>query len=432
MNRLVLIFISILVIASCRSNQAVVKESDYKPYLNPVFINNQKKAAGSEKKFWINRLMADTGNYINKRELAKQYIQYFKLSGEIENLSIADSLLRAASAKINYKDAGTLYVQSQNAITQHRFSDAWMYNEMAEQADPNPYINHLLAFDAGMELGKYYEASKKISNLRDKTDFNYLIRLSKSEDRRGRLDKAIELIEKAAAVMEHKRKSNYLWALTNLADMYGHAGRIKDAYQTYLRVLTEDSANLYCLKGIAWIAYSHDRNIRMAKNILQFIQAQTRMPDLLLQLAEMEQLEGNTERAKAYRKEFADEVTQPAYGDMYNKYLIQLYAEEYIEFDKAIELAEKETRNRPTPETYDWLGWVYFRKGDKQKAFEIVMEYVYKKTFEPDALLHCAYILAENGRKEDAEKLFEECLESSFELGPETTAVIKEQLKSMR
>ena len=36
-----------------------------------------------------------------------------------------------------------------------------------------------------------------------------------------------------------------------------------------------------------------------------------------------------------YINGFMDEVTKPEYGDMYNKYLIQAYTNEFRDFDKA-------------------------------------------------------------------------------------------------
>jgi hypothetical protein len=399
--------------------------------MNPKFIQKETVRVTQELNFWNKRLIED-GNYLNMKELAKQYSQRFKLRGDINDLLIADSLLNTASVKINGKDVAVLYAQSQEAITQHRFADAYRYNLQAEKQDPNPYVNHLLIFDAAMELGKYYEASSKISNLRDKKDFNYLLRKAKLEDHYGHLDKAIVLMEDAVAVMKGKRKSSYLWALSNLADMYGHAGRVKESYEAYLEVLAEDSANLYCLKGIAWIAYSNDKNTAEAKRIINYILSQTHMPDLLLMLAEIEEWEGASQAKNNYITKFIGEVNKPQYGNMYNKYLIHLYSEELKQYDKALELALKETNYRPTPETYDWLAWVYYRKGEKQKAFDTAMQYVFNKSFEPNAMIHTAYILADNNRKDDAVKLFKQCIESSFELGPHATKQIKDKLESMR
>ena len=50
------------------------------------------------------------------------------------------------------------------------------------------------------------------------------------------------------------------------------------------------------------------------------------------------------------------------------------------------------------------------------------------RDFEPVSLYRGAYILMAVGRNNEAKKLFEESLESSFELGPVTTKMIKEEL----
>lgn len=129
--------------------------------------------------------------------------------------------------------------------------------------------------------------------------------------------------------------------------------------------------------------------------------------------------------------EFVSTVTKPGYGDMYNKYLIEIYTEELKDYDKAFSLAEKELRNRFTPETCDWMAWTYYKKGELVKALEYSKSYVHKMTFEPDATMHTAFIYAANGKKEEAKRMLEECLESSFELGPVATRLVKEKLQTL-
>jgi tetratricopeptide (TPR) repeat protein len=213
--------------------------------------------------------------------------------------------------------------------------------------------------------------------------------------------------------------------------MYGHAGRIKESYDAYLKVLQKDSSYIYALKGIAWIIYSNDRDTKEAKHILHYILEQINTPDLLLLLAEIEEWEENETKKNEYIRRFINEVEQPGYGDMYNKYLIQLYAEELKDFDKAMSLAEKEITSRPTPEVYDWLAWLYYCKGDVKHADSIALNYVYKKTYEPDVLFHTAMIFSAASKKDKAKRMMEECVSSSFELGPVKTAFICQQLKKM-
>jgi len=94
-------------------------------------------------------------------------------------------------------------------------------------------------------------------------------------------------------------------------------------------------------------------------------------------------------------------------------------------------LAEKELKNRLTPETWDGLAWVYYKKGDLSKAYEIARGNVWKASFEPEVMMHTAFIFADKGQTKQAREMLEECLESSFELGPVLTKEIREKLKTL-
>ena len=290
-----LFFLSVILLtfASCQNKKTITSKQDYNSYLLDGMVANEAKKVNTEINFWQQRLQKDTGSYINMLELASNYLRLFRLTGNINALIYGDSLLKRSSAKLNNTDPEILYSLSQNSIAQHQFLAAASYAEAAEKEKGDMYTIRLLQFDASMELGKYKEAYKSLESLKDKSAFDYLIRKAKWEDHTGNLDGAIVLMEKAFSTIKDKKKSLYCWTLSNLADMYGHAGRVEEAYKAYLNVLQKDPANLYCLKGIAWIAYAHDNNTAEAKRILQYILAQTEMPDLRLVLAQIAETEGN-------------------------------------------------------------------------------------------------------------------------------------------
>lgn len=432
MNKNFLILLSFfLIITSCSSKRTIVNSGDYSKYLKESAIAGEVEKVKDEIKFWNNRLKKDTGNFVDMLEIATNYLKLFKLSGDIVALQTGDSLLKSSSAKIRNKKPEILYSISQTAITQHQFSQAAAYIEDAKKAEGDLYTIQLLSFDVNMELGNYKQAFKNLESLQDKNSFDYLIRKAKWEDHTGNLDNAIVLMETAFEKIKDKKMSLYIWALSNLADMYGHAGRIKEAYQSYLKVLEKDPSNMYCLKGIAWIAYSNDGNIDEAKRIINYILTQTSMPELKLLLGEIAEAEGDIKGKQRLVQEFITTVSHPGYANMYNKYLIELYAQELNQGDKAVALAEHELKNRFTPETCDLAAWAYYHKGEMKKAIEFSSSYVHNQTFEPDALMHTAFIYADNGRKEEAKELLKACLESEFELGIVVTKQIKEKLQEL-
>jgi Tetratricopeptide repeat len=428
------ILISILAVAglsSCRQNKSITVPHDYNGFLQDKFVKQHIDDVSKEIVFWDRKLLYDTTNYVFKTELATYYLKLFKLNGNIAFLIKGDSLLKAGSAKVNNTIPELLYSLSQSSIGRHQFTDAALYNEAAKKIQGDPYTIALLQFDADMELGKYNEAYSSLRKIADRTSFDYLIRKAKWEDHKGNLDGAIKIMEQAFNKVKEKKKSLYCWTLSNLADMYGHAGRLKEAYTAYINVLQKDPANLYCLKGIARIVWLHDKNPVEAKRIINFILSQTAMPDLKLMLAEINSTENNNDGAEGLLQSFTATVTKPEYGAMYNKYLIDLYNEDLKQPAKAMLLAQVELKNRATPETYDWLSWSYYRNGNIDEAFKTAQDFVFNKTFEPDALMHTAFIYAAKGKKEEARKMFRECLESSFELGPLAIAKIKNQLSSL-
>lgn len=380
--------------------------------------------------FWQQRLQQDPQNFVYLTELGGLYLNLFKLKGTIEDLKTGDSLLKTAASRLNHADPEMLHTLSQVAITQHQFKQAAEYIEEAHDNNSAPFVHALLSFDVAMELGVYREAKGALNVIKDQTSFNYLIRKAKYQDHLGDLEGAINLMEAAFAnVAQTNNNPLYCWALSNLGDMYGHAGRINEAYAAYLQVLKRDPAYTYALKGIAWIAFSHDKNTKEAKRILKYIESTTQSPDVYLTLAEIAEYEAAPAEKKEYIRHFLTEATRPEYDNMYNTALIQIYTEETMNLEKAEQLALQEVQQRPTPETYSWLAWVAFKKGAVQEAYQLYNAHIKGRSFEPEVLLKAAYILEAAGKEKEAKKYFEECLASQFELGPVQYNEIKEKAR---
>lgn len=111
-------------------------------------------------------------------------------------------------------------------------------------------------------------------------------------------------------------------------------------------------------------------------------------------------------------------INNKAYGDMYNKYNAILYAEELDQFHLALNIANIEIKNRPTPQSYDLLAWAYYNYGDEKEALKIMEEHVVDKTYEPHSLYHLAEVYKANGKEKEAKKLKAELQKNIFELGP--------------
>jgi len=269
-----------------------------------------------------------------------------------------------------------------------------------------------------MELGLYPEALALLDSL-EADDFDYYIRNAKWQDYKGNLDGAISSMEKAMKIAEEDNDQyRMLWSYSNIADFYGHAGRIEDSYNHYLKTLAIDSNYAYALKGIAWIVFSKERNPEVARKIIESIQKKRNAPDYELFLADIASYEGNEELEKKHIRQYELLLENEDYGEMYNAYNIDLLAEDETTAPKALAIAQREIANRATPQTYDLLAWAHLKNGNAKKALEISNKHVVGKTFEPVAMYHTAEILKANNFVAEAQLLKEELLEAIYELGP--------------
>ena len=417
-----------LLIWSCQSKpelQKITQKADYDIYLNtqnrPTLeeINHQKE-------YWSKRLDNDTTGIGDIGPLANAYDQLFTETGAVDDLLTAQILYEkgiAVSAP-QFKD-GFQRGLAKNYITQHRFKEAHelLLKSLEEGAQKRP--TYFMLFDTAMELGLYEDAYSYLDSVKDMSEYNYLIRLSKWNDHRGDLDTAIRYMEMALEKAEMLGNSHLkIWTYSNLADFYGHAARIKDAYNYYLKTLELQPDNAYVKRKIAWILLAAEGNAAESQRILDSVMKTHKRPEDYLLKAEILAFEGNESAAKEAENKFLNEVSTTYYGAMYNAYLIELYAEK--DAKKALELAEKEVNNRNTPLMNAYLAYAQLNNKFKEIALQTIESQVMGRTFEPKAMYYAALVYKANDQKEKVKKLKAELQSAGFELGPLLTEKIKD------
>lgn len=406
-------------LASCNNqDNKITNPKDYNAFLE-ISNNKDLELAQADLKFWKQKLQKTPNQFPYLAKVSASQSQIFGVTGKIESLIEAEESLLKANEAVNYTNAGYLRALAKNYISQHRFKEALKLLKKAENIGEHLESTQKMLFDVNLEIGDFETAKMYLDTFKDFSDFDYLIRLSKWSDHRGDLDGAIKYMERARDKAEYANiPSTKKWVYTNLADYYGHAGRINDSYNHYLKALEIDSQDAYSKKGIAWIVYSHEKNPEEALRILNHAIKTHESPDYYLLQADIaEYLEDSNlknQQLALYKKA----VSNTQYGDMYNKYNALLFAEDNKNKTKALEIALTEIQNRPTPQSYDLLAWSYFNLGEDKKALSIMEDYVVGKTSEPDVLYHLARIYKVNGKLNKAQELKKELNNSIFELGP--------------
>jgi len=268
-----------------------------------------------------------------------------------------------------------------------------------------------------MEVGAYDAAEKYLLELKNMSDYNYLIRLAKWNDYKGDLDTAIKFMEKARDIaVSRDSKPLKIWTFSNLGDYYGHAGRLKESYAEYLKTLALQPDNTYVLKGIAWMAYSGERNPSEALRILDSISSYHDVPDYHLLRSDIYASLEQPEEADREEALFLEKASDSAYGIMYKAHRIEILSEKNP--SRALEMVNEELDNRPTPEIYHLLALSQLRNGDPKEALETIEKHVFGKTFEPMAAYHMALVFKANGLQDRVAPLKAELLEAGYELGP--------------
>jgi Tfp pilus assembly protein PilF len=403
----------------------ITNSNDYNKYLEQD-AKASYKAAITEKKFWSNRLGADSTGIGDLGPLAGAYTRIFQTGGAIENLKKAEALYNKAIAVASpiLKDS---YVRAlaHNYISQHRFKEANAMLEKSYAGPSNKHATELMLFDSYMEIGAYNKANEVLIKLKNNSDYNYLIRVAKWSDHNGDLDAAIRYLEKARDIAESRdSKPLKIWTYSNIADFYGHDGNIKASYDHYLKTLELQPDNAYVKKGIVWILYSKERNTKEANRILDTLIKNHNIPDYYLLKAEMAEFENDQQTAEKYTNKFLEATDNEKYGGMYNTYKIEVLVNSNP--TAALQLAKAEVKNRATPETYHLLALAQLKNGLKTQALQTIEQHVANKSPEPMALFHSAMVYKANGLSKKVRPLKELLLEASYELGPVIAAQVAE------
>ncbi len=414
----VLIGILLILLGSCDLSENPAKITDKNDY-DKYLVANHGKATSKYFEIWNSKIRPDSSQLMSFGIVGGEYERFFKNTGDIQYLKKAEAVLRKAADIAAIGKAGIYRALARNYISQHRFKEALQIADSARACKSGVEASQSLLFDVHMELGNYNMAKKYLDSLKHMSNFGYLIRLSKWNDHLGDLGTAIHFMEKATKkAKSSNNEALQLWAYTNLADFYGHAGRIEDSYSYYLKALEIDSDNAYAKKGIAWIVFSHEKKPEEAMRILDSVTKTYSAPDYFLLKAEIAGYLNDDLKRLINLDQYFKLVSNPAYGNMYNRYNISIYVDETGQLNKAFDLAQKEVELRPTPESYGLLAYTYLNKGEKSKARQIIEANVEGKTFEPKVLMYVAKIYKATGAIDKAKKLKNELSQAIYELGP--------------
>jgi hypothetical protein len=367
--------------------------------------------------FWKNRIDKANPGMVSEAKYAAALVARFHATGDIRDVITADSVLWQIDSTFNHKETGPYMALMGNAILQHRFTQADSIFEKARRIGlrRGPMLSGL--FDVSFELGHYDQALIALNGLKADQDFGYYFRRSKMDHLNGNIDSAIRSMAKAGALAGN---SDYLKqvAFSNMADLDVHAGKAIDAGALYRGCVDRNSADFHSILGLGWIALIHDRNDSLAKRIFQFVLTQNRLPDPLFKLYQVADARGDSIAERKVAQAFVEAATNPLYGQMYNKYLIEIYTRTLNEPEKALVLAHGELENRATPQTYAWYAWTLLADHQAAAAYKVFEERVSGKPLEGLELYYMGKLMKAMDKGYNASEFFKAADKSKYDLSP--------------
>ena len=410
-----------LFIALATSCKQPIEPLVSKEYVDSLVENYSPSASAITNKddlaFWEKRMDSLPDNFVNGPKYAAALSLRFHLYGDIHDLLKADSLFIRANLANGEKEDGILYTLANFSMQQHRFKQAADFTTKAIDAGDNRYGGQLALFDAAFETGDYDVAGSILKTIKPADTYPVYFRRSKYEHYKGTLDSAVFYMMRAVEKSSGNRYLEQI-ALSNAADLNVHKADLKQAYELYRKSIAIDRSDFHSIMGIGWIALMHDKNDTLATKLFSFVHGKLRSPDPLLKMMQVAEFNQNSEAERKLAEEFTRQATQPEYGLMYNKYLIEIYTGILNDPAKADSLAQKEIENRATPQTYAWLAWSFLQNNQKEKALEIYDQHISGKPLEGLELYYMGKLMKAVNKGYNAQQFFKAAYDNRYDLSP--------------
>lgn len=415
--------------ASChRKEKAIVDPVYIDSLIKNYTLSETARMNEGDLAFWKKRMDSLPDNYVNGPKYASALALRFRLYGDIHDLIQADSLLKQSNAANQEKEDGLLYTLANLATLQHHFKESYGYAQKGINTGDNKYGGKMAIFDAVFELGAYDIAGGIIRTIKPDNTYPYYFRRSKYEHYHSSLDTAISYMLKAAAASQGNKYLEQA-AISNAADLYIHAGDLQKSNDLFRKSIAIDAADFHSIMGIGWIALMHDNNDSLARKVFEFAHSHLLSPDPLLKLMYTFQQKKDSANEKKMANEFVAEASQPEYGQMYNKYLIDIYTSVLSNTQRAVELAKNETESRPTPQTYAWYAWALIKNNEKEKAGSVFSQFISGKPLEGLELYYMGKLMQESGKGYNAKEFFKAAWKNRYDLSPAQIADLEKNME---
>jgi tetratricopeptide (TPR) repeat protein len=371
--------------------------------------------------------------------LGDLYVQKGRQTGDITYFNLGGNSLREALklepdlAPAHRHLAFVLY-------SLHDFAGATAEARQAIKLEPNDSYAHGVLGDAQLETGEYPEAGDTYSRMvAINGDLYSYSRRSGLETIRGESDLAIADLNRAidAGIRTGEPPEAVAWAQYTLAQDFFLLGRLDDANrlgEASLKTFPNYHRALAILGQVSAAELKLDRSAAFYRRAIAVIP----LPEYAVALADVYSKMGRQRDAELQRKlvEFIARLSV-LNRVLYNRVLVDYYADHDINHKQAVELAAGEYAIRKDIYGEDALAWALYRDGQAAKALPHIVAALRFRTADARLYFHAGMIYKAVGQTNQARSNLKQALAINSHFQPlldevaasEYTALNKEHAK---
>jgi tetratricopeptide (TPR) repeat protein len=334
------------------------------------------------------------------RTIGLALVQQARETGDPSDLGRAEEAFRRILATDPDDLEATIGLGS-IALTRHQFAEALELGKRAEALAPGAAQPLGIQVDALIELGRTEEAGAVLERmLRARPDLASYARLSYYHELHGRLDAAIDAMERAV-VAGGAAIENTEYARVLLGDLWLLTGDAARAEALFTAALEAMPGYVPALRGLARIAVGRGE-LGTAIQHLEEASARTPLPDVLIALGEAQDAAGRGDAASVTFGLVTDIESLFRAAGVAPEPAQAVFEADHGDPSVALELAEAAYRATPSIRAADALGWALHHAGRTDDALRYAREAVALGTLEPSFHYHLGVIEASLGHEREA------------------------------
>lgn len=369
-----------------------------RPVLPPraAFAEPDVDATDGAIAFFEDKLGRDPTNPLLAAHLASRYMSRFGLVADLRDVERAEGLARRLVHLS--RDRSRAWTRLSGVLlARHAFGEALDAARAAVAADSADADARGALFDAAFAAGSYAEAEAALTRL--ETGVARRVREAFWLNAMGETDRAAARLREACRTIAgwSDRETTVAWCLTELGHLELVRKGPRAAGGIYAAALDAFPGYRAAVEGLADLA--HARGEWGEAERLYGRIAVDAHPDVYLRLAETRRRQGDPDGAAAWEREFLRVASAPGAEPLYAHSLALYYAEREETRDRALAVALRDVRRRPTVESWDVLAQVRLARGEIEEALAASDRAISWGAQSPSMQVHRGRILAAPGSR---------------------------------